>query len=261
MRKKWASKWAKPSMVDLGAGFGLYVERFPLKWVGGPDAKRKVVNGIRRANMHASTVFGLRIRDRDERKQVLVQVASREEANNLLNQGFRLGPFKYSCSKPGFDNVIVPCSKCQSPGHRDRTCDTPSPTCGNCSGIHDTRSCNNEHLRCSYCGGNHSIMSAACLVYQRSMRVNRILTVEEVRSIIATMTKISERIQYFQQMDDDLSENELCQIQPHYLTASWKHAQMSQIKEEEEVAMQVDKEILQKYNYRGLRDYGVSSFQ
>ncbi|KAH8823905.1 hypothetical protein DL96DRAFT_1414080, partial [Flagelloscypha sp. PMI_526] len=47
--------------------------------------------------------------------------------------------------------LLLQCKKCQGPGHLARNCPATTPTCGKCSGNHETQGCKSYYRSCANC--------------------------------------------------------------------------------------------------------------
>ena len=102
---------------------------------------------------------------------LLVEVATAEQANRLINEGVAIAYDLKMVERFDPKCRIIQCFKCQRYGHISTHC-MNKQKCGHCGGIHTTDSCVDKaqatNKCCAACsGGQHASWSTACPARQR----------------------------------------------------------------------------------------------
>jgi len=92
---------------------------------------------------------------------IVVFMETPEEADSLINDGFR-GPDRYYYPVRYMPQCQVrQCFNCQGYGHKADVC-TRKPVCGKCAQDHETRKCTSEKVQCANCEGTHVAWDHTC---------------------------------------------------------------------------------------------------
>ena len=105
---------------------------------------------------------------------VIVEVASAEQADRILNEGLLEGLEIKKCERFAKELRSTQCFNCYGFGHLARACRSTAK-CGRCGEGHQSHACKSteEHLKCGNCGGPHTAWSKTCRKVQEARKASR----------------------------------------------------------------------------------------
>ncbi|KAF1989507.1 hypothetical protein K402DRAFT_418761 [Aulographum hederae CBS 113979] len=126
---------------------------------------------------------------------LIIEVATEEDQNRILREGFLHGPLWLPTKKWDIGMKSTQCFKCWKWGHTQSVCNSPEEYCGFCAGQHATKECQKQGIedsRCAACKkpGHRAWMSMKCPAHKENWAKQKALEAELNRSTVSAHHRI-----------------------------------------------------------------------